>query len=207
MGFMLDVIFKQIAICGGTLQHFCSNLLKAHPSSNKIVITLHPCSSHLPQSKEVLKCWQSETLRGYTALLQHNRKSAQSPEWNVSICLQQASIKTSVASAVSNAVGDLQSFNPYFSTQERQDSRCLGSRMPCGHPEHKLPIQSTLLASDRVTLRHEHREAHGFSGSHCLRKLHAQHGHKQRLALRNYWRESHPADVCLVTCYWKRPLI
>lgn len=122
MGFMLDVIFKQIAICVGTLQHFCSNLLKAHPSSNKIVITLHPCSSHLPQSKEVLKCWQSETLRGYTALLQHNRKSAQSPEWNVSICLQQASIKTSMASAVSNAVGDLQSFNSYFSTQERQDS-------------------------------------------------------------------------------------
>lgn len=64
-----------------------------------------------------------------------------------------------------------------------------------------------VLLTDRVTLYPEHSETHQSSLSHWLKKLHTQRVHKQWLALRNYWREINPADICLVVCqkrWWKQ---
>lgn len=147
-------------------------------SSGEIVITLYKCSSHLPQSKEAFKFWLSEAFRGNTALLQHNRKPSQSPEWMVPTTNIHKKLMTGAVS--STVVGALIEFQSMFLSPFKeisyipwlalQDSPCIGLRMPFHHPEHMLQIQHLFLTG-RMTLPHKHSEAHGSSLSHGLRKL------------------------------------
>lgn len=145
-----------------------------------------------------------------TSHLQQDRKWTQSPERNVSICnknpseiqQQQLFLVWLVVSRVSAHILPFKK-GSYIPWVDLQSSRCIGSEMLHRHPQHRLQIKNTPLASEGqtdpsswaqwgsvvqfVTLAEKDHSQHVPNGNSC----------------HNYWTESYPVEVCLVTSYWK----